>query len=116
MSDEKRADEPTPLLIRIGLAAGLLGIAAGVVVGWRNLDKLGELFKMQNYTNEMLVPLGFAAVAVGCAVAEIIRNDRLTRAPGMVFVAGLGAALAPLLLGIALVIFILWLLVAVLAD
>jgi len=87
--------------LRFGLAAALLGLAAGVAVAMLRIRGLDDVFDMPPFSSPMLAPLGLGALAALLAVVEMMRADRY-RVPAGVFALGVAAIASPFVIAIVL--------------
>jgi hypothetical protein len=108
---ESRSAPTTSLALRLGLASGVIGIVAGVLVAVSRLKTLWHVFELQGYGHAMLAPFALGAIAVGIAVAEYVRSSRL-RGPSLVFLSGAGAIASPFVAGFVLAAMLLLMMIA----
>jgi len=101
--NEMDGERRLPMVLRIGTACALVGIAIGAVLAWRNLDKFVELFRLgvPRYGHFMLPSFVLGGAAIATAIVEIVRSGRYVASLG-VFALGAAAIATPLFLGIAM--------------
>jgi hypothetical protein len=99
--------------LKVGLAAGLLGIVAGVLVtvlGWQ-----GDLLDVPSFTLPMLAPLLLGGAAVLASIYAMVTDEPPKRA-AKVFGVGLLAMGTPFVIAIVATALVLAIIIAVLAD
>jgi hypothetical protein len=102
-------------LLRVGIAAALLGVAAGVLVSVIRIKDGGDILEMPGYSAPMLVPFLLGGLAVVLAIADMLRRDRYRR-PAMVFLLGLTSIATPFVIAVAVGAIVLIAIAAALAD
>jgi hypothetical protein len=102
-------------LLKVGLAAALLGIAAGVLVSVLQIQEFGDLLTVQGFALPALGPLLLGAVAIVVAVIDSVQRERF-RPAATIFVLGLAAIATPFLFGFVVVALLVILLLVVIAH
>jgi hypothetical protein len=88
-------------MLKIGLAAALLGVTAGVIIAVVRLKHGGDFLELPGFAPPMVVPVGLGALAAVLAIAEMVSRERY-RQPAVVFLLGLTSIATPFLLALAL--------------
>ena len=100
--------------LKLGLAAGMLGIAAGILVtvlGWQ-----GGLFELPGFRLPMLAPLLLGGSAVLVSIYAMEKEEHPLKRPATVFGVGLLAIGTPFLIAIVATAIVLAFIVAVIAQ
>lgn len=87
-------------MLRAGIAAALLGVAAGVFVAVIRIKQGGDIFELPGYSHPMLAPFALGGLAVLLAIAEMVRRDSYKR-PAIVFLLGLTSVVTPFVIAVA---------------
>src|SRR5262245_26080654 len=96
MDERDHAEPEMGRLLKAGLAAALVGVTAGIAISVYRFEHVGDILALPGYSAPMLAPLGLGALAVGLAIADMIRRDRYRR-PAVVFLLGIGSIAIPFL-------------------
>ena len=100
--DEDAPPRKEPTLnrtLRIGLAAGLLGIAVGFFLALHRIEELAQVFQLGGYTPAALIPFTLGGAAITISIVEIVKTGRY-RGPAIVFLSGVVAVAAPFIASI----------------
>lgn len=92
----ERKITPTSRALKYGLAAGMLGIAAGVVIGVLRLESISQVFSVAGFHPWMIATFALGGIGVGMAVFDVIQpNSEIRSDTARVFVVGIGAIATP---------------------